>query len=414
MYKLFSMILAFLLVFMITLPGSGTFAEENKAQQNINSQKAEKDQNGKQAEKSPQDPEKDKAQPAVKAFTNKNEAEPSKESNSSTNEDSGDAEQADEETNQQFSNEPKEDENPGNEDNNPVEDEGNENAPSTEEGENDSTPAPPASKDANKSTQIHLHIDKCMAPVESGFVLVNSEWHEMTNPGSSPLFKMFDDGEFVKDDIAAFKLVFTSGEELVIPVDEVREGVEAEGSVNYWLENCELPAADPEEPAQTLSAFSTINVMVNENHEKIDNMTLIMMNGKRLGFERANNVFSLSLPEDIELDAIRGIEITSNSVIKFIQLTQFQESTIEIAGGVLTLEMKWTLQNETIEAEDDEDVSTAVPVNHSDSGGTSNQQDWASGELPQTGESSRMMFYVLGFLIAAGGVLLRFKNPLKN
>ena len=259
----------------------------------------------------------------------------------------------------------------------------------------------------------------------------------MTNPGSSPLFKAFDDGEFIKDDVSAFKLIFTTGEELVVPISDVRVGVEAEGSVNYWLDECEIPAEEPadpdnpEETDETMKLLSMIKIMIDENTRHIEKVTLVMMSGERVEFEKLNGIFSLALAEEIELELIRGIEITSNGETKLILLSDIQ--SLDVVENVLSLQVNWDMNGEVIEEETEdadteednettedteEDNETAAPGNDSGSGntsdGTTNEQVWNGEVLPQTGESSRAMFYVLGLLIAAGGIMLRFRNPLKN
>ncbi|RSD27564.1 LPXTG cell wall anchor domain-containing protein [Mesobacillus subterraneus] len=409
--KRFFIITAFMLMFMITLPVSGTFAEGNKTQ-NL---KEEKQQNDKPAQNGI-----DQAQPSAKADDSENKADKTEESNTSNNEDA-DLGQAGEEENKE-SDRNKEDP-PVEEAVNDEETEGDSETPLDEEGENEpaENDSPPA-ENGNKSTQVHLHINKCMAPVESGFVLVNGEWQEMTNPGSSPLFKLFDDGEFIKDDITAFKLIFTTGQELVVQVSEIRVGVEAEGSINYWLDDCELPVEDqepveePAEPEEKVNLLSFINIMFFEYHEKIEKVTLLMMNGQRFEFERNKQLFTLSLTEKVELEMIRGIEITRNGETKLILLSQLSEESIEISEGELTLQLNGNVLGGNVEEVIEEDESSEVPADGSgnDTGGTTTQEVWNGKVLPQTGEGSRMMFYVLGFMIAAAGVLVRFRNPIKN
>ncbi|MCM3663273.1 LPXTG cell wall anchor domain-containing protein [Mesobacillus subterraneus] len=260
---------------------------------------------------------------------------------------------------------------------------------------------------AARNTQIHLHLKDCLSPVSQVFVELNGEWKEMSNPGNSPLYKLLDGGEFVKDDVTAFKLVFTSEKELVVPVSDVKVGVEAEGTINYWLENCDL--------LEEKVTFFTLNLMVDDSQGQINRAALLMMNGKRIEFKYIKNVWTITLTEETLLEQVRGIELTSNGKTKLFLLSQLSNDLVDIKEGILTLNLNWSMQGEMVEEENDEDTSPA-PVNNSGSGdthgGTSNMTEWSV--LPQTGESSRMMFYLLGFLIAAGGVILRFRNPLKN
>lgn len=258
-----------------------------------------------------------------------------------------------------------------------------------------------------RNTQIHLHLKDCLSPVSQVFVELNGEWKEMSNPGNSPLYKLLDGGEFVKDDVTAFKLVFTSENELVVPVSDVKVGVEAEGTINYWLENCDLP--------EEKVTFLTLNVMVDDSQGQINRAALLMKNGKRIEFKLVKNIWTITLAEETHLEQVRGIELTSNGKTKLILLSQLSNELIDIKEGILTLNLNWSMQGELVEEETDEDTSL-VPVHNSGSGntqgGNSDIPKWSV--LPQTGEGSRMIFYLLGFLIAAGGVILRFRNPLKN
>lgn len=264
-------------------------------------------------------------------------------------------------------------------------------------------------KDAYKSTQIHLHLKNCTSSAATVFVELNGEWKEMTNPGKSPLFKLLDSGEFVKDDITAFKIVFTSGDELVVPVSDLKIGVEAEGTINYWLEKCDMPLKN---------TFKTLSLMTDESKGKIDSAAVIMMNGKRVEFKLVNHVWTIDLTEEAKVEMLRSLELTSNGQTKVIPLTQLSDEMVHLKDEVLTLQVNWGMQGELVGEETNEGASP-VPVKNSGSGNTpggmAGSQGWVGGDvLPQTGESSRMPYYILGFLIAAGGVMLRIKNPLKN
>jgi LPXTG-motif cell wall-anchored protein len=468
--KRLSILVAFMFLLMITFPVTGAFAAEN-SEQKTNSQQESTVKQEEQVQKSSKvaaktTDQKEKSNGDVKAASMENAEEDSEtetiaeqeesnteqettnqpeaaensdnqednaeEGNTSEQDNESEEGNAPEEVNTSEENStPVEEDNTSEENNTPVEEDNASAENNTaEESENESTPADDNETlpgDENKSTQIHLHIDKCVNPVETAFVQVNGEWEEMTNPGSSPLYKSFDDGEFIKDDITAFKLIFTTGEELVVPVSEIRVGVEAEGSVNYWLDYCELPAEEPSEPGdsedtdETVNFLSMIRIMIDETPRPIEKVTLVLMSGKRIDLERINELFSLTLTEEIELELIRGLEITSNGETKLILLSQIE--SLEIVESVLTLQLNWDMEGEMVEeeaeeAESDEDTDKTAPGNNSGSGntsdGTTTKQVWNGEVLPQTGESSRTMFYVLGFLIAAGGIMLRFRNPLKN
>lgn len=262
----------------------------------------------------------------------------------------------------------------------------------------------------NKSTQIHLHLKNCVSPVASVFVQLNGEWKEMSNPGNSPLYKLLDGGEFVKDDVSSFKLIFTNGKELVVPVSDVKVGVEANGTVNYWFEKCDQPVIEK-------NVFFTLNLMIDESYGKIDRAALLLMNGKRFEFKRMNNMLSITLDEEIDLEMVRGLELTSNGKTKVFLLSQLGSGLVTLNEGIASLELNWNMQGTLIESETEEETDAQpVPVTKSNNGtgGSSGTKVWTGDVLPKTGEESRAMFYVLGLLLSAAGFIIRFRNPLKN
>lgn len=437
MKKRLSLLTAIMLLFTITFPVTGVFAAENKQEAIVKENSKQGEQVQKNNEAAEKSTDNGKSSGDVKAASTENDTENKKNTDSETIgqaknnsvQETNNPDESENNANQEDNQEQNTEENNGQEESNAPEEDNGQEEDTPADSENESTPAEGGTVpgNENKSTQIHLHIDQCVNPVETAYVQVGGEWEEMTNPGSSPLFKVFDDGEFIKDDVTAFKLIFTTGEELVVPVGEVKVGVEAEGSVNYWLEGCELPAEEPsetddsEDTDETIKLLSMIKIMIDENPRQIEKVTLLMMSGKRVDFERVNELFSLTLTEEVELELIRGIEITSEGETKLILLSEIE--SLEIVESVLTLQVNWDMngeivEEETEEADTEEESETAAPGNNSGSGnssdGTTNEQVWNGEVLPQTGESSRTMFYVLGFLIAAGGVMLRFRNPLKN
>jgi LPXTG-motif cell wall-anchored protein len=108
---------------------------------------------------------------------------------------------------------------------------------------------PPAEKaNGNKSTEIHLHLNGCSKLVAEVYVQWNGKWKHMSNPGNSPLYKLKDGGDYVKDDITAFKFITAENKEIVISVSDLRVGVEANGTINYWLQSCEALKPVEEKP----------------------------------------------------------------------------------------------------------------------------------------------------------------------
>lgn len=260
-----------------------------------------------------------------------------------------------------------------------------------------------------KNTQIHLHLKDCYSPGTKVLVELSGKWIEMSNPGNSPLYKLPDGGQFVKDDVTAFKFILASGKEKTVMVKDLKVGVEAEGTINYWLENCDLLD-------QEMKAFMSITLNIDDSYGKINGAALLMKNGKRMEFKNVNNVWTLQLNEEMNLENIVAIELMMNGKTKRILFSTLSADLIELESKVLSLQLNWNMAGEVIENETDED-NEAAPVTQnpgSGSGGSPVSNDWSGDVLPQTGEGSRMWFYVLGFLIASGGVMLRFKKPLHN
>lgn len=97
---------------------------------------------------------------------------------------------------------------------------------------------PPKSKATVRHTQIHLHLQKCAKDFSNVYVQLNGKWVELNHQGKSPSYILLDQGFYVKDEITAFKLVTKTGAEVVVPVSQLKVGVEAEGTINYWLLIC--------------------------------------------------------------------------------------------------------------------------------------------------------------------------------
>ncbi|WP_442598705.1 LPXTG cell wall anchor domain-containing protein [Neobacillus sp. D3-1R] len=151
------------------------------------------------------------------------------------------------------------------------------NTPNKTEKKNHTTSSKNQSN-TNKSTQIHLHLKNCWKSVTSVFVQWNGEWKQMYTQGNSPLYKLKDKGEYVKDDITGFKLMTPTGE-VVVPIDQVRIGVEAQGTINYWLESCEKPKKEEEsapvisKPVSSEKVTPSKEVKVKPSEEKAEEKT---------------------------------------------------------------------------------------------------------------------------------------------
>lgn len=288
----------------------------------------------------------------------------------------------------------------------------------------------------NKSTEIHLHLKNCVAPVKSVFIKLNGEWEEMSNPGNSPLYKLKDNGEFAKDDITEFKIVFESGAERLYKVEDIRVGVEAEGSINYWIEDCAVPedsnteepgngTGDNDEDSDQDGASPDITEIVKELYinfnldiETVVNLTLVINGGERIEFTHINNLWKLIFANGLDVTNIKGIELEfEDGTTKFIALSMLsfelkdQVLHLEIDEAVLGTDDETDVGNETDVDKADE---TGITDNNDNNSGGYDKQNWSGKVLPKTGESSNMMFYIVGFLLMAAGTGLRMRKPIRN
>ncbi|MBT2679104.1 LPXTG cell wall anchor domain-containing protein [Bacillus sp. ISL-35] len=291
-------------------------------------------------------------------------------------------------------------------------------------------------ENGNKSTEIHLHLKNCVAPVKSVFVKLNGEWEEMSNPGNSPLYKLKDDGEFAKDDITEFKLVFESGVERVYKIEDLRVGVEAEGSINYWIEDCTVPEdnnteepgngtgdsdedsdQDGESPDVT-EIVKELYINLNLDIKTVVKLTLVIKGGEKIELTRINNLWKLIFANGLDVTNIKGIELEfEDGTTKFITLSMLsfelkdQVLHLKIDEAVLGADDKTDVGNETDVDKDDE---TGITGNNDNNSGGYDKQNWSGKVLPKTGESSNMMFYIVGFLLMAAGTGLRMRKPISN
>lgn len=286
-------------------------------------------------------------------------------------------------------------------------------------------------ENGEKSTEIHLHLKNCTAPVESVFVELNGEWVEMSNPGNSPLYKLKDDGEYVKDDITAFKLLYKSGAERFYNLEDIRAGVEAEGSINYWIEDCavpeddnteepgdgtEEPGDDNDEPEQdgespdVTEIVKELYITLNLNIEKVVKLTLLINDGENIEFIKINNLWKLIIANGLDVSDIKGIELEfEDGTTKVLLISKL---SFELIDQVINLEIDEAVLGIDREEESDEDEGTGKSDNNSENGGDG-KQNWYGNVLPKTGESSKMMFYIAGFLLMAAGTGLRMRKPIK-
>ncbi|WLR55787.1 LPXTG cell wall anchor domain-containing protein [Mesobacillus subterraneus] len=287
----------------------------------------------------------------------------------------------------------------------------------------------------NKSTEIHLHLKNCVAPVAKVFVELNGEWIEMTNPGNSPLYKLKDGGEFVKDDITAFKLQFESGAEITYSVEEVKTGIEAEGSINYWLQDCAIPEDEnPEEPGDgteepgddieepgedeesdvEIEIVKELYITINKNIESVVKVTLLIKDGENLEFNKLNYLWKLFITSGLNVSDITGIEFEfEDGTTKVVALNML---SFELENEIIQVDINEAVLGIDSDDDNDEDTGAVQPDNNDNdsSGHGDEKQGWYGDMLPKTGENSKMMFYIYGFLLMTAGLVLRMKKPINQ
>ncbi|MDN3016063.1 LPXTG cell wall anchor domain-containing protein [Paenibacillus sp. BSR1-1] len=126
----------------------------------------------------------------------------------------------------------------------------------------------PQNSNSNKSTQIHLHLNKCYKSVTHVYVYWGGKWKAMSSQGNSPLYKLHDGGQYVKDDVSAFKLITADNQERIFQVSEMKVGVEAQGTINYWLNRCDQISPPPGNDDQDDNENSTPPPGTNPNNHE--------------------------------------------------------------------------------------------------------------------------------------------------
>jgi LPXTG-motif cell wall-anchored protein len=269
--------------------------------------------------------------------------------------------------------------------------------------------------DPQKNTQIHLHLKDCKDLYLKIFARIKGEWVELIQQGNSPLYKALDGGLYVKDDITEFKFITEKNEQFIIPVSNLKIGVEAEGTINYWLEEClnnQLPIKeDNDEGKKHTQIHLHLKDCVDE-YSKI----FVKLKGKWVELVRQGKspLFkTLDGGEYVKDDISLFKFVTSDNKEIIVPLSAFKIG-VEAEGTI----NYWFEQCPKPDAADeDEDSNTPPPPieDESDTPTTPNVEDdqpeAPTGTLPQTGDSGNVLFYLFGLLLmATGAFLLRWKK----
>ncbi|WP_409303047.1 LPXTG cell wall anchor domain-containing protein [Peribacillus sp. SCS-155] len=194
----------------------------------------------------------------------------------------------------------------------------------------------------NKATEIHLHLKKCAKLVKEVSVQIGDKWFTLSNPGSSPLYKMKDGGEFVKDDVKAFKLVTLSGKELVVTPAELRVGVEANGTINYWFEQCsrlietEPPAIPPADDQQSI-IIGKVKLILDGCKAPIQNIKLVLKNETIIDLNSGTAVLEFLLQTGVDFNKIQSIQVTINGEVKTFPLSNTDKFHYSLVHGTLVI-----------------------------------------------------------------------------
>jgi LPXTG-motif cell wall-anchored protein len=273
-------------------------------------------------------------------------------------------------------------------------------------------PDPPA-EEQQKNTQIHLHIKDCKDLYLKIFARIKGEWIELIQQGNSPLFKAPDGGLYVKDDITEFKFITEKNEEIIIPASKLKIGVEAEGTINYWLEEC-LSTQSPgdgenEEGKKQTQIHLHLNDCIDE-YAKI----FVKLKGTWMELIRQGNspLFKTLDGGDYVKDDISLFKfVTRDHKEIIIPLSAFKIG-VE-AEGTINYWLEQCPKAEGPTDDNEEDANTPPPPNDDDESDIpttpiveDNQPEVETGTLPQTGESSNVLFYLFGTLMTGLGVFL--------
>jgi LPXTG-motif cell wall-anchored protein len=269
----------------------------------------------------------------------------------------------------------------------------------------------PPEEEQQKNTQIHLHLKECKDLYVKIFASIKGEWVELIQQGNSPLYKAPDGGLYVKDDITEFRFITEKNEEIIIPVSKLKIGVEAEGTINYWLEEC-LNNQQPDDGDNGEGKKQTqIHLHLKDCADEYAKI-FVKVKGTWLELVRQGNspLFKTLDDGDFVKDDISLFKfVTHNHTEMIIPLSAFKIG-VEAEGTI----NYWFEQCPKPEAPTDEDDSNTPPApndgNEEDTPTSpvveDDQTEVPTGSLPQTGESSHILFYLFGALLTAIGVFL--------
>jgi LPXTG-motif cell wall-anchored protein len=268
----------------------------------------------------------------------------------------------------------------------------------------------PPQEEQQKNTQIHLHLKDCKDLYLKIFARIKGEWVELTQQGNLPLYKAPNGGLYVKDDITEFKFITALNKEIIIPVSKLKIGVEAEGTINYWLEEC----LNNQQPGDGNSGEGNKHTQIHLHlKDCVDEYAKIFVKLKGTWVELVRQGNS---PLFKTLD---GGDYVKDDITLFKFVTHdHKEIIIPLSAFKIGVEAEGTINywfeqcpNPEVPTDDEDEEGTNTPPAPNDD---DDEIDTPTGTLPQTGESSNLLFYMFGTLLTSLGVFLLRKIRTKE
>ncbi|WP_223701170.1 LPXTG cell wall anchor domain-containing protein [Sutcliffiella deserti] len=254
-------------------------------------------------------------------------------------------------------------------------------------------------------TKLHLDLPEDIDIEEAKLVLADGTFVDLDVTKDWKF--IFGEGEFYLQNVTALWLMI-NGKECLINLSDWNYELSDEGhlSVTIPKELIDLPEV-PEEEIE-IELLTSIKIHLLEFTGTIDSAVLVYGDDKRLDLEIVDGMLVLNLEDlKIALEDLLHIEVVIDGETYTIVL---DEEELTIVDGEVTINTHIDVDVDTDVKEDtdvDVDVDeTVTEVNDSD------EKPKKSGMLPYTGESSNMLFYLIGMLLTSLGVFTLKKRKL--
>ncbi|MHC0035416.1 LPXTG cell wall anchor domain-containing protein [Pseudoneobacillus sp. C159] len=281
-----------------------------------------------------------------------------------------------------------------------------------------------------RHTGIHLHLSNCPEVYTQIFVKIKGEWLELTQQGNSALYKALDGGEFVSDDIREFKFITEAKEEMIVSVSEIKVGVEAEGTINYWLEKCLGTTQPIEAPKDDNNIKNTqIHIHLKDCPQEFLQV-FVRIKEEWLELIRQGNSSLYKAPDGGEYvqDDISEFKFIIESKKEIILPVNELKVGME-AQGTINYWLEKCLQNEDppsdeggigpVDGEENNDEDPVIGGGNDDlsshppgqiGGDDGTNVDSPTGTLPQTGDTGNLFYYVFGLVLISLGAFLLLRK----